>query len=181
MVARIRRKIGGGTGGTPGEPSGDANGTGADKISDGGNIGDVIVVDPTEARDGTATDGDAPERPRRGRKPGSRNAQKTANIDVSRLEALLIAVHLGLAKVANVPELALDPSEATLLAKSTADVAKYYPVVASALDGRIMDHIAFFGTLSMIYGTHIMAYNARTAKEARERKANAGNVHPLHA
>lgn len=156
-------------------------GTAGIENRNGVDVGEVIIVDPTSARDGGSSDSDrsdSPEQPkrRRGRQPGSRNKEKTAQIDITRLEGLLIAIHLGLAQATQSPEFFLEAEEATSLAKATADVARYYPTAVALLDGKIMDHLAFFGALARVYGTRVIAISARLKREAQQKKQQQPNV-----
>ena len=139
------------------EPGNDGNK--ANLGTDGGSSSEF--VDPQAARnasgDGTASD--APKR--RGRPPGSKNnAPKAAsNQDIGAIEATLLSIHIVL--VARIPEMAIEPAEAKMMAEAIARVSRHYPKVAAVMTGKIADHIALFTAVSAVYGTRLVAINER--------------------
>lgn len=55
------------------------------------------------------------------------------------------------------PELAIEPGEARMLAEAIARVSRHYPTVAAVMTGKISDHIALFTAVSAVYGTRFIA------------------------
>lgn len=119
---------------------------------DGGNTGEPI----------TRLNKDGTPRKRRGRKAGS---AKTSNLDVSGLESLLYAVHMGLASVAKVPELRLEQEEAKTLAEASSNVLRHYDIGATqkAFDWA---HLAI--AIGTVYGSRIIAIQFRRKAEKEE-------------
>ena len=66
---------------------------------------------------------------------------------------------------ARVPEMALEEAEAKLVAEAIGRVSRHYPQVSALLSGKIADHIALFTAVSAVYGTRLVAINARMNKE----------------
>lgn len=69
-----------------------------------------------------------------GAKPArKRSARKTEKaLDLSGVESLLLSIHLALSIKLAAPELELTPDEAQRLGKAASEVAKHYPLIATA-------------------------------------------------
>lgn len=61
----------------------------------------------------------------------------------------------------SVPELALDPSEASSMAEAMADVARWYKIPKFAQ--KSIDHATLVSVLIGVYGFRVAAYRIRTA------------------
>ena len=61
--------------------------------------------------------------------------------------------------------MAMEESEAKLLAERIKAVEKYYPVISSVMSGRIADHVALVAVVGEIYGTRLIAIKLRMDKE----------------
>ncbi len=64
--------------------------------------------------------------------------------------------------------MAIEPAEAKMLAENIANVEKYYPVVSSLITGKIAAHGALLLAIGQVYGTRIVAIQARIKKEKAE-------------
>jgi hypothetical protein len=82
------------------------------------------------------------------------------------LEKLLLSVHLGIAALTKTPEMALDQTEAHLMAEATARVARHYPVL-NRISDKAIDHGNLVTVLVGIYGTRVAAIRLRQAAERR--------------
>lgn len=138
------------------------------------NAGDAVgaeFTDPASARN--AFDGNAPGNTTSTSGPSPRSRQKApGKIDLTRVEAMLMGIHLMLAQITRVPELMLDQKEANLLASAAVDLSKHYPAMAQIMDSKTMDHVQFVSILAGVYGSRITAFNMR---KAAEQKAKAEN------
>jgi len=97
-----------------------------------------------------------------GRKRRSRTS-KGVPMDVNAIEALLLSIHMGLSSFLKVPELALDPKEAESLAKAAANVARHYDL--PDMPQKTIDWANLIMTIAAVYGTRVMAMNARFKAE----------------
>jgi len=85
---------------------------------------------------------------------------------------MIQSTHAMLAFIIKTPELAIDDNEATLLAKSAANVAQHYDVVA--MSEKSMAWIGFAQTLALVYGPRVVAVRMRTAEtRAAKREGQA--------
>lgn len=125
-----------------------------------GGYGEAVGNAPADDNGTVST---SPDKPRRGRPPGS--GGKASSIDISGVEKLLLGIHSTLQLVTGAQEFALSNDEARELAKAYADVAKYYPSLT--LDNRYSAIATLGAQVSIIYGSRIMAYRMRLASEKR--------------
>lgn len=155
----------------------DANGGTVDSVVYSG----PLTIDPSEFSGGDTTpvgspdqSGDIAEPIKRGRgrprKDGSSGPrpQKSGkgNINVSGVEKLLLGIHTTLSTSFRVPEIELDATEASELAKAYAEVAAYYPAWQIPDDVAAMLNLC--GVVSSVYGSRLMAYRMRRAMEKRQ-------------
>ena len=89
---------------------------------------------------------------------------------MSGLAGVLVGLTETIAQWRNVPEIGLDPAEAKELMAATQNVLRHYSIETTQKGA---DFIALFGTLSMIVGTRIAAYNLRIRIE-REQSQQRG-------
>lgn len=168
-----------------GEPtvSADGDSAGGNAIGDSVNVGSSQgFIDPESvgkpAGDGT-TPGGEPIKRGRGRPKGSGASASTTsgkasnNQDIGAIEATLLSIHMMLA--VRVPEMAIEPSEAKLMAEAIARVSRHYPQVSAVITGKISDHIALFTAFSAVYGTRLLAIKKRM-DDAKNVPQNAPNV-----
>ena len=109
------------------------------------------------------------DKPRRGRKPGSKNRprdgeEKEVHQSLADLSGILLTGHAMLAALLKVREFELDPSEAKSLGEATKKVLEFYPL---GLSGKNLAIVNLVFVASGIYGTRIMAYNIRRGMEKR--------------
>lgn len=138
---------------------------------------DTIVIEPATVAsgiDGSNTDGGGnaagePVRKRRGRKPGSTNAKKSAPLDINGLEFLLLSTHTMMAAMMKTPELELDKEEAHQLAQASANVARHYDISATE---KTIDWIALFMALGTVYGPRMVTIGLSRKKKPDAAKAN---------
>jgi hypothetical protein len=86
---------------------------------------------------------------------------------LSGLAGVLVGLTESIAQWRNVPEIGLDPAEAKELMARTQDVLRHYSIETTQKGA---DFIALFGTVSMIVGTRIGAYNLRVRMEEERQK-----------
>ena len=94
-------------------------------------------------------------------------------------EKLFLGVHNGLYLLTRVPEFQLDESEARIMGKSAADVARWYPNFDLAQ--KWIDHIELATILGGVYATRFAAYRIRKSdekREAAEARAKRGQSEP---
>lgn len=82
------------------------------------------------------------------------------------LETLLLSVHTIGSALVSVPELALDPKEAHVLAEGIENVLQFYDFVP---DPKLMAWVNLTSSASLIYGTRMKAYANRLKAERRKR------------
>lgn len=104
---------------------------------------------------------------RRGRKPGSTNKQKTASLDLSSVEALLLTIHTGLSVLLKAPEFELTEEEAHKIAEAGTRVSRHYNMTATA---KSVDFANLAIVLGTAYGSRVMAMKMRKDMERDERK-----------
>lgn len=75
--------------------------------------------------------------------------------NIQPIKNLLVSVHMRLAMLAGMPELAIDDDEATLLAQSGADLMDFYKI---KIDGKRGAMIAFIYAVSIVYGPRVFAF-----------------------
>ena len=122
-------------------------------------------VDPESARNSTDS-GTGETRRTRTSAP-----KKTPQIDLTKLEASLLGIHIALATLLKTPELALDKNESAILARAMKDISVHYPVMQEIMDSKIMDHVTFVGVLSGIYGSRFIAISNRLKKQQAEKNS----------
>lgn len=107
---------------------------------------------------------------RRGRPPGSRNATRTteekAPDSLIDLTNILLGLHASAAALLHIEELELDKVEAQAYGDSIKDVLKFYP---HKIDPKMLAWLQLLTVAGGIYGTRIMAYRLRMAREKKER------------
>ena len=150
---------------------GTGSGTVEQTTDDSAVTGRTIFVDPDSAAggnsgnggsSGTASDGGGKRK--RGRPKGSGNARKTAQASntINGLENILFNMHFMLAGITRVSELAIDNSEATMLAGAINNVARHYDMGATQ---KQLDWTNLFMAVGMIYGTRFVAIRAKRKEE----------------
>lgn len=111
-----------------------------------------------------------PSQKRRGRPPGSKNANRVATpsvaLPVDAISSVLFSLHAMVSAAIKVPELALDEKEAKQIAEAGAKVATHYNVIASP---KTVDWVNFCMVLGMVYGTRLIAVRARLRTEATKK------------
>ena len=128
--------------------------------------GTAIAPEPAGKPRKPRSDAGKPRGPRTGTK-----AKATASpLDLSGLAGVLVGLTETIAQWRNVPEIGLDPTEAKELMAATQNVLRHYSIETTQKGA---DFIALFGTLSMIVGTRIAAYNLRIRIE-REQSQQRG-------
>lgn len=124
----------------------------------------------SDGNDGT------PTRRKRGRPRGSTNTPKTGVIEtptylgtaaLETLEAVLLGVHFGLAKVMNEPCLELDESEARKMSDSLKELAKLYQTV---IDPKKLAWIRFSMVIGGIYAPRVITIVKGVKKSAGPQK-----------
>ena len=169
------------------EPSGNSNdesGIGAIPGGDKDGVqrvvdGDKGAIDPASIPIGTEGTGQDTKR-RRGRPKGSTSATKAGHsADIGAIQATLVSLHMIVAT--RIPEMKLEDAEAKMLAEAIARVEKYYPVVSSVITGRIADHVALVTALGAVYGTRIIAIQARLNEDRKAASATVIPINPAHS
>src|SRR2546423_10441970 len=149
---------------------------------------------PTPASGGPAPPGAAPQPPKRGRPFGSLNRNTSAPrltettvsadgaqpapdaepqrrrrrmkaIDKSQLAKQLIGIHTIAAKLTQMPFVAIDQTEADMLADAIDNVAREYDL---ALDGKTGAFIQLMAAAAVVYGPRVMMYQAIQRRSRRE-------------
>lgn len=137
--------------------------------NDGGSP--TEFVKPPEPGTGASV-GDSATEPKRGRgRPkGSTNKPATGKTpghqDIGAIEGAILSIHLILAQ--KIPEMALEPSEAKMLAEAVSRVSRHYPAVSAVITGKIADHVSLFTALTAVYGTRLLAIKNRMDNPPRE-------------
>lgn len=126
----------------------------------GTEIGSTEPVAGTQTAVADAT-GDGTAR-RRGRPPGSTAKAKTAPINISGIETLLLGISKTLAAATGIEELDLE-GDAHNIAKAYADVALYYPILA--LDPKIAAIANLGSTVAIVAGAKWATYKLRKHNE----------------
>lgn len=152
---------------------GDRKPENGNKEPDGGIPRITPVAFDAGTFDAGTNSGEPPARKRRGRPPGTRNANATSTAaetkastpDLSDLKALLLSVHFMGAQLLSAPELEIDADEAKKLSEAIQNVAKYYPMV---FDPKKMAIIQLAFVASGIYGTRAIAIYKRKQAEPHE-------------
>ena len=166
----------GDAGGGGRKSDGNANSAFGDAVSDlfpGG----FAVVDPGEAADGGSgkRDSGTGTGRKRGRPRGSGSKAKTAqsvHLDVSGVEKVLLSIHVGLAAITHIPELAIDEKEAASVADAFVRVARHYPILDKIGD-KAVDHVNLLMVMVGVYGSRVAAYKLLKASEAEPQKPKA--------
>lgn len=99
-------------------------------------------------------------------------------LDLSGLESLLLAVHLGLSGLTKHPEFALQPEEAKALAEAGARVARHYDFVQTQ---KAMDWAALGMVAASLYGPRLMAVAMQPRTPRRPPPAAPNGVIPTGA
>lgn len=107
---------------------------------------------------------------RRGRKPGSTNKAKTASLDLSSVEALLLTIHTGISVILKAPEFELTEEEAHKIAEAGTRVSRHYNMTATA---KSVDFANLAIVLGTAYGSRFMAMKMRHDMERDERRNKA--------
>lgn len=107
--------------------------------------------------------GAAPKK--RGRPSGGRRNK----VDLSGVEQLLYAIHLGLANILHAPELVISDEEAALLRGAAEKVARHYDM--PDLPAKMIDWTNLIVALGTVYGTRAIAMRARLETERRAGRA----------
>jgi hypothetical protein len=166
----------------------DGNGSSSDDGFRSFGDGNEEFIDPARAIDRGDTAGGGTDTPsggatkvagkRRGRKPGTTNKAKTAQVDLSSVEALLLTVHTGLSVVLKAPEFELTEEEAHKIAEAGTRVSRHYNMTATA---KSIDFANLMIVLGTAYGSRFMAMKMRRDMERDERKkaAQSPNVRQI--
>jgi hypothetical protein len=103
----------------------------------------------------------------KGRPPAKKNIEP--------IKRLLVSVHLKVALISGVAEIAIDDEEATMLAESGAALLDYYKI---KVDGKRGALIAFVYAVMMVYGPRAFGY-AMSMRNAQPDKDDArGDLSP---
>jgi hypothetical protein len=137
--------------------------------NDGGDTDEPTIIhgfDTVEPRDATRPTGNRGGR--RGRPPGSRNADtgtraSKKNSNLTGIENLLLSMHSMGAAFLNVQELELDKGEAANLADAINRVSEMY---GHSIDPRQIVWVNLISVLGMTYGPRVMAYRMRVKSQA---------------
>lgn len=161
------------------DANGDAGGNEQSQIWDSDDSGKIDPAQIDAASGGSSNIG-GPEKgvgKKRGRKPGWRKpvtgtAEKAnATLDIASFNQLIYNGHMMLAKIAKVPEIALDEDEAQKLANATANVARHYNIAVSQ---KTLDWTNFATAICGIYGTRLIAIANKKRQEANARPIHTG-------
>jgi hypothetical protein len=164
------------------EPFNDA-GNGAGASANGG--GDGAGAKPDDGGTGTvepaavaASDGDLPERKRRGRPPGSANKAKPVPANISGIEKTLYGIHQMLGAII-APELAIGEDDAKELASSIHAVNRHYNV--RMFDEKTQDWLNLIMIAGAMYGGRIVAIRdrKRASRVARPVMPRAQSENPV--
>jgi hypothetical protein len=151
-----------------------------DDGEDGGDdplttIADLPVIDPADDSGngtGSGNDSDDGGPKRRGRKPGRKPGVKPRAstpsekaVSVKGIEEILLAIHIGIAKIASAPEFELDRKEAEKLSIAMTAVAAHYNVV---VDPKWIAWAGLMGVMGSIYAPRFVAIKARKSMEKEE-------------
>jgi hypothetical protein len=88
------------------------------------------------------------------------------------MEQLLLGIHGTLAAATRASEFELDQQEARAIAEAYTEAAKHYP--ALNIDPKHAAIMNLGSTLSIVYGSRIIAYRARKSLERAQRRTNSG-------
>lgn len=134
-----------------------------DDISDAtdnpGAGNDTGTVDPAAVA-AAGSDGNFPERKRRGRPPGVANKAKAVPSSVSGIEKTLYGIHQMLGAII-APELAIDTDDAHRLADAMASVNKHYKI--AFFDEKTQDWFNLVMVAGAMYGSRVVAIRDRRA------------------
>lgn len=135
------------------------------------------VETPPVDDDTAQTTSEAPKSRGRGRPPGSgtkstaekpkKSAGKKAE-DIDAFAKQLQGIHVMIAMVSGVKEMAIDAQEAKMLANGINAVAEEYGL---EMDGKTGAAFQLLGAAALIYGPRALAVNARVRKEKKEAAA----------
>lgn len=143
-------------------------GTNAGNSGDRGNGGDSSGGDGPFGH-GYHPDGRPRKRAARGSKSnGARQVRKAHSpaTDIKALTGVLVQLHFGVAMIAKTPELAIDESEAGMLAKASADIMAEY---GGSIDPRAVLWTNFAMACMAVYGPRVVSIAARKKTEATKR------------
>ena len=98
------------------------------------------------------------EAPRRGRPPKSGSKKVYSADDISLMGKQLVGLHIMIAQISGMPEMAIAEQEGALLAQSIVNVADQYDL---AIDGKTGAALQLAMTAAMIYGPRALAIRAR--------------------
>ena len=117
-----------------------------------------------------------PKKRGRGRPPGSTNKAKkedgpkkrkqSTKSDNEKMARQICGIHLVIAQITGIPEIALSENDGVALAESVNNVCDQYDL---AIDGKTGALIQLAGTAAMIYGPRVFAFHARM-NSAQNRK-----------
>jgi hypothetical protein len=163
--------------------TGDVGSFGVDPAGSlGTDAGDDFTFDPERhiGLDRTNADGSY----RRKRKSGggtrsspkaSRKATSKTSVNVNAVETALKGIHIGLAALTSIPEIALDADESKPLAIAVAEVAKHYDIPDVA------DKTLAWFSLAMVAGPMYMAKAMLARERMRGNKAHNVTETPIAA
>lgn len=198
MATKILRNFGRSTnrhpGGTSGEPApvdgidspgegsdGDANpdeleiGSSFSATDSSGSYDPRTRTDDSDDGTGDAQPGNTSDgRKRRGRKPGSKNRQARATVDLSGIETILLSIHNMGTVWLGVPHLDLEKEEAEKIRKGIEAVAREYP--HRGLSSKTVAWFQLCTALGSAYGPRAMVLRDILRDRAEERKKNANPV-----
>jgi hypothetical protein len=129
--------------------------------------GTYKVVDPADQELPHTEDGKPSEelpKPPRGRPHRAKRKP-----DFSGLEALVYSIHLHLSIALSIPELKLEKEDVTALREASETVASYYDI--PEFPQKLADHLMLAGVVANVYGTRLLAYNARRRLDKRPQTA----------
>lgn len=149
------------------EPAGTSGGNKRGTGNAGSGSGPTIV-DPVDVG-GTATGGPDSDtgtgnrsrgRPRGTASSGASQKEKPNAFRLAGMESTLLSIHTMLAAMTQVPEMMIDPAEAKSLVTCAENVARHYAV--GGMTEKTVDWLNLFMALGAVYGTRIVAVNARS-------------------
>lgn len=109
---------------------------------------------------------------KRGPKPKAAKKAYTAD-EIGVMGRQLVGIHVMVAQITRIPEVAISEEEGQLLAQSIVNVADQYDL---ALDGKTGAALQLFMTAAMIYGPRAFAVRARAAKAQSENSVPVATV-----
>jgi hypothetical protein len=163
------------------DPDGDSGSGGFAGVDSQSTGNDSSFTDPTSATgtgDGVTYNRDGTPRKRRGRKPGTANAAKSATKTALSVEKMLFSLHSMGSVFLKIPELEIDHSEAKQLAVAIADVTALYDV--AFVNEKAVAWFDLLVALGAVYGTRMVVVTRRVKQEKDDDKKGKVPFVPLY-